>query len=136
MAKLCRFIAFLPLPVLLPTTMPQSLEPLDRLIRTLLDRAQTLPPGSYTTKLMQGGTAELGRKLREEAEEMIEAADEPGDEGRAHFVYEAGDLLYHALALMAYRGVTLDEVAAELARREGTSGLVEKASRPGQRSAE
>ncbi len=109
--------------------MPQSLEPLDRLIRTLLDRARTLPEGSYTTKLMLGGTSELGRKLREEAEEMIEAADEPGDQGRAHFIYEAGDLLYHALALMAYRGVSLDEVAGELARREGTSGLTEKANR-------
>ncbi len=78
---------------------------------------------------MQGGTAELGRKLREEAEEMIEAADETGDAGREHFVYEAGDLIYHALALLAFRGVSLDEVAAELARREGTSGLVEKANR-------
>lgn len=109
--------------------MPQSLEPLDRLMRTLTDRARTLPAGSYTTRLMQGGTAELGRKLREEAEEMIEAADEAGDAGREHFVYEAGDLIYHALALLAFRGVTLDEVAAELARREGTSGLVEKANR-------
>ena len=111
--------------------MPQSLEPLDRLIQTLLQRAKTLPEGSYTTKLMRGGTAELGRKLREEVEEMIQAADEPGEAGRAHFVYEAGDLLYHALALMAYRGVTLDEVAAELARREGVSGLAEKATRKG-----
>ncbi len=109
--------------------MPQSLEPLDRLMRTLTDRARSLPPGSYTTRLMQGGTAELGRKLREEAEEMIEAADETGDAGREHFVYEAGDLIYHALALLAFRGVSLDEVAAELARREGTSGLVEKANR-------
>jgi phosphoribosyl-ATP pyrophosphohydrolase len=109
--------------------MPQSLQPLDRLMQTLIHRAQTLPEGSYTTKLLQGGPPLLGKKLLEEASEMIEAAGEPGDEGRAHFVYEAGDLLYHAFALMAYRGVTLDEVAAELARREGTSGLAEKASR-------
>jgi phosphoribosyl-ATP pyrophosphohydrolase len=109
--------------------MPKSLEPLERLAQTLIQRAQTLPEGSYTTKLMKGGTRELGRKLREEAEEMIQAADEPGDEGRSHFIYEAGDLLYHALALMAYRGVSLDEVAGELARREGTSGLTEKATR-------
>jgi len=109
--------------------MPQSLEPLDRLMKTLIDRAQTLPAGSYTTKLLQGGPPALGAKILEEAAEMIEAASEPGDAGRQHFVYESGDLLYHALALMAYRGVTLDEVAAELARREGTSGLAEKASR-------
>lgn len=109
--------------------MPDSLEPLARLAQTLTRRAQTLPEGSYTTQLMRGGTAALGRKLLEEAGEMIEAADEPGDAGRAHFVYEAGDLFYHAIALMAFRGVSLDEVAAELARREGTSGLTEKASR-------
>ncbi len=60
---------------------------------------------------------------------MIEAASESGDPGRAHFVYEAGDLIYHALVLLAWRGVDIDEVAAELARREGTSGLAEKANR-------
>lgn len=109
--------------------MSQSLEPLDRLMSTLTHRAQTLPAGSYTTKLMQGGVPTLGKKLLEEAGELIEAATEPGEAGRAHFVYEAGDLLYHTFALLAYRGVSLDEVAAELARREGTSGLVEKASR-------
>ena len=60
---------------------------------------------------------------------MIEAADEQGQQGRDHFVYEAGDLIYHTLVMLAWRGVDLEEVAAELARREGTSGLVEKASR-------
>lgn len=109
--------------------MSASSDPLGRLSRTLLERAQTLPEGSYTTKLMKGGIPELARKLREETEEMIEAAEEPGDEGRRHFVYEAGDLFYHALALLAYRGVSLEEVSRELARREGTSGLVEKANR-------
>gem|GEM_PF-5482035 len=72
----------------------------------------------------------IGRKIREEAEELIEAADEPDEAGRQHAIYEAGDLIYHAMVLMAWRGIELDEVAAELARREGTSGLVEKASRP------
>ncbi len=109
--------------------MPDSLLPLQRLMRTLAERAQSRPEGSYTTKLMDGGTEKIGRKIREEAEELIEAADEPGTAGREHFVYEAGDLIYHTLVLLAYRGVDLDEVAAELARREGTSGLVEKASR-------
>ena len=109
--------------------MPQSLEPLDRLMQTLSERARTLPEGSYTTKLLKGGVAAIGAKVMEEAAEMVEAAAEPGDEGRSHFIYETGDLFYHALALLAYRGVTLDEIAAELARREGTSGLAEKASR-------
>lgn len=109
--------------------MPDALLPLDRLMTTLQERAKSRPPGSYTTKLMDGGPAKIGAKIREEAEELIEAADEPDESGRAHFIYEAGDLLYHTLVLLAWRGVSLDEVAAELARREGTSGLTEKANR-------
>lgn len=110
-------------------SMSQSLEPLNRLMQTLAERARTLPEGSYTTKLLKGGVPAIGAKVIEEAAEMVEAAGEPGDTGRSHFVYETGDLLYHTFALMAYRGVSLDEVAVELARREGTSGLAEKASR-------
>ncbi|MEM9643977.1 MAG: phosphoribosyl-ATP diphosphatase [Planctomycetota bacterium] len=109
--------------------MSDSLSSLQRLMETLAERARELPEGSYTTKLMRGGSQKIGRKILEEAQELIEAADEPGDEGRAHFVYEAGDLIYHTLVMLAHRGVDLSEVAAELARREGTSGLVEKASR-------
>jgi phosphoribosyl-ATP pyrophosphohydrolase len=109
--------------------MGDSLEPISRLMETLAKRARAMPSGSYTTKLLQGGVDRIGGKIREEADELIEAADEPGDDGREHFVYEAADLIYHTLALLAWRGVDLQEVAAELARREGTSGLVEKASR-------
>ncbi|NND98806.1 MAG: phosphoribosyl-ATP diphosphatase [Pirellulaceae bacterium] len=109
--------------------MTHPLEPLSRLMQTLTERARSRPAGSYTTKLMEGGTAKIGSKIREEAAELIEAADETGDDARDHFVYEAGDLIYHTLVMLAYRGVDLDEVAAELARREGTSGLVEKANR-------
>lgn len=96
---------------------------------TLRDRAAARPAGSYTTKLLDGGPEKIGGKIREEADEMIQAASEEGDQGRTHFIYEAGDLLYHTFVLLAWRGVSLDEVAAELARREGTSGLTEKASR-------
>ncbi len=109
--------------------MSDSLAPLARLMKTLAERADRLPEGSYTTKLLQGGLAKIGDKIREEADELIEAAAEPGGEGREHFVYEAADLVYHTLVLLAWRGVDLDEVVAELARREGTSGLDEKASR-------
>lgn len=98
-------------------------------METLAQRAQEMPEGSYTTKLLAGGPDKIGGKIREEAEELIEAAGETGDAGRDHFVYEAADLIYHAMVLLAWRGVGLDEVATELARREGTSGLVEKASR-------
>lgn len=96
---------------------------------TLAERAQTRPPGSYTTKLLDGGVAKIAGKVREEAEEFIEAAGEEGAHGREHFIYEAGDLIYHAMVMLAHRGVDLAEVAAELGRREGTSGLTEKASR-------
>lgn len=108
---------------------PDSLQALSRLMQTLRDRADQMPEGSYTTKLMTGGPQKIGGKIREEAEELIEAAGESGDKGREHFVYEAGDLIYHTMVLLAWRGVDLSEVAAELARREGTSGLTEKASR-------
>lgn len=109
--------------------MSDALAPLERLMATLRQRADERPSGSYTTKLLDGGPAAIGAKIREEAEELIEAAYETDDQGRPHFVHEAGDLLYHALVLLAWRGVDLAEVAAELGRREGTSGLAEKASR-------
>ncbi|MEM9587731.1 MAG: phosphoribosyl-ATP diphosphatase [Planctomycetota bacterium] len=100
-----------------------------RLMETLTQRVQERPAGSYTTKLVEGGVDKIAKKIREEAEELIEAAGEDGPEGREHFVYEAGDLIFHTLVLLAYRGVDLAEVSDELARREGVSGLVEKANR-------
>lgn len=109
--------------------MTAPLAPLDRLMETLRHRAEQLPPGSYTTSLLQGGPSKIGGKIMEEAAELIEAAGEAGDEGRQHFVSEAGDLIYHTMVLLAWKGVDLSEVAEELARREGTSGLAEKASR-------
>lgn len=112
-----------------PLKMSHSLDSLSRLMQTLHERAKTQPEGSYTTKLLQAGPEKIGGKILEEATELIEAATEPGEEGRDHFVYEAGDVLYHTLVMLAWRGVDLADVAAELARREGTSGLVEKANR-------
>ncbi len=111
------------------TAMTESLDPLRRLMDTLAGRAAEMPEGSYTTKLLRGGTSKIGEKILEEAAELIEAAEEQGEAGREHFVYEAGDLIYHMLVMLAHRGVDLSEIAAELARREGTSGLVEKAKR-------
>ncbi|MEN0110693.1 MAG: phosphoribosyl-ATP diphosphatase [Planctomycetota bacterium] len=97
---------------------------------TIRERAESADAGgSYTAKLLAGGAAKIGPKVTEEAAELVEAADEAGDEGRAHFVYEAGDLLYHTLVLCRWRGVDLAEIEAELARRFGVSGLEEKASR-------
>lgn len=81
---------------------------------------------SYTAKLMAGGVEKINRKIREEAEEVCEAA---GEDGREHLIYEICDLLYHTFVLAGYREITLTDIQAELARRFGTSGLDEKAQR-------
>ncbi|MFN7842086.1 MAG: phosphoribosyl-ATP diphosphatase [Pirellula sp.] len=99
---------------------------LDRLLGQLQERATTLPEGSYTTKLLRGGIPKIAEKILEEAHEVIEAAGEPGTEGAEHTVREAADVIYHLWVLLAFRGVTLDQVRSELERREGTSGLEEK----------
>jgi phosphoribosyl-ATP pyrophosphohydrolase len=84
---------------------------------------------SYTCKLLAGGVEKIGRKITEEAAEVVEASGEAGDEGRQHLVREAADLIYHLLVMLACRETRLEEVEAELARRFGISGLEEKASR-------
>lgn len=93
-------------------------------------RVREMPENSYTTKLINGGLPKMGAKITEEAREVIEAAAEEGDPGRKHLIYEAGDLIYHLWVLLASRGITFAEIETELARREGTSGLVEKQNRP------
>lgn len=103
--------------------------PFLRLMETLNDRARTLPEHSYTTKLLRGGPEKIGEKVLEEAREFVEAASEAGDAGRSHFIYEAGDLIYHTMVMLAWRGVDWTEIADELARREGVSGLEEKRRR-------
>jgi len=107
----------------------QQLRPIDRLEQTILARKAVPDEKSYTAKLLAGGVEKIGSKITEEAAEVVEAAGEPGEEGRQHTIREAGDLLYHLLVLLAARDVTLQEVEAELARRFGVSGLEEKASR-------
>jgi phosphoribosyl-ATP pyrophosphohydrolase len=102
---------------------------LKQLMETICDRVERRPPGSYTTKLLDGGVPAIGAKIREEADEVIEAAEEPGPEGRKHFVYEAADVIYHLFVLLGHNGVPLEEVEQELARRFGLSGLEEKAQR-------
>lgn len=93
-------------------------------------KAQASGKPSYVKKLMDGGAAAIGAKIVEEAAEVVEAGDEPGDAGREHLVKEVADLVFHAAVMLGYRDLTWDAVEAELARRAGVSGLVEKASRP------
>ena len=107
----------------------QPARPLDELEKTILSRKDAAADKSYTAQLLAGGVEKIGLKVVEEAAELVEAAGEEGDEGRRHTIAEAGDLVYHTLVLLAARGVRLEEVEAELARRTGVSGLAEKASR-------
>lgn len=97
---------------------------LDRLQETIKSRRGTA--GSYTADLFARGRPRIAQKLGEEAVETVIAAmgDDP-----AKIVPEAADLLYHLLVLLADAGLDLNDVRAELARREGVSGLDEKASR-------
>jgi phosphoribosyl-ATP pyrophosphohydrolase len=89
------------------------------------------PPSepSYVVKLMAGGVAKIGAKIVEEAAEVVEAGDEPGDAGRAHLVKEAADLVFHTAVLLGYRDIAWSDVEAELAYRFGISGIAEKQSR-------
>ncbi len=102
---------------------------LARLMATIEDRKANPPAKSYTTALFAGGVAKIGEKIREEAAEVIEAAGEPGEAGRAHLIQEAADLIYHLFVMLGHRDVKLGEVEAVLAGRFGTSGIDEKASR-------
>ena len=99
---------------------------LDRLAATIAARSQADPDASWTARLLAAGPERCAEKFGEEAvEAIIEAVR--GDRDR--LAAEAADVLYHLLVMLAARGVTLAEVEAELARREGTSGIAEKSAR-------
>jgi phosphoribosyl-ATP pyrophosphohydrolase len=84
---------------------------------------------SYVASLMSGGVPRIGAKIVEEAAEVVEAGDEPGEVGREHLVKEVADLVFHCAVLLGFRDIPWSEVEAELARRFGISGTEEKASR-------
>ncbi|MHB9149737.1 MAG: bifunctional phosphoribosyl-AMP cyclohydrolase/phosphoribosyl-ATP diphosphatase HisIE [Thermoleophilia bacterium] len=83
--------------------------------RTISGRKGAPPESSYTARLFLGGVPAIGAKVVEEAAEVVEAA-ESGDV--PHTVYEAGDVLYHLLVLLAHAGIPLADVMAELERRK------------------
>ena len=116
--------------------MSNESRPLEKLERTIASRAANPNPKSYTSKLLNGGVPLMGAKVTEEAAEVVEAAAESGEAGKAHFTREVCDLFYHLLVLMQSRNCTLVDVEAELARRFGVSGLDEKAGRNPTPSAE
>jgi len=102
------------------------MDTLQRLEQTIRQRLAASPETSYVAGLAQRGAPVMARKLGEEATEAVVAAL-AGDEGE--LVGESADLLFHLMVLLAHKSIAFDAVLAELDRREGTSGLVEKAAR-------
>ena len=100
---------------------------LERLYSVIESRKDNRPASSYTAHLLSQGMPEIARKVGEEAVETITAALTAENK---NIVAESADLLFHLLVLWSEKGITPAEVWAELIRREGTSGIEEKAARP------
>jgi phosphoribosyl-ATP pyrophosphohydrolase len=106
--------------------MTQPCTVLDKLYDAIASRRSADPATSYTAQLMSEGTAKCAQKIGEEAVEAAIAAIQNKHED---LVCESADLIYHLLVLLAVQDVKPSEVYAELARRQGCSGLEEKARR-------
>ncbi|MBK20532.1 MAG: phosphoribosyl-ATP diphosphatase [Rhodospirillaceae bacterium] len=103
-----------------------DIEVLERLYTVIQSRKDGDADSSYTASLLKAGMPKMAQKLGEEAVETVIAATE-GDSQQ--LVGESADLLYHLLVVWAASGITPDDVWAELAGREGISGIEEKAAR-------
>jgi phosphoribosyl-ATP pyrophosphohydrolase len=99
---------------------------LARLEATIAARRAADPDSSYVARLNARGLNKIAQKLGEEASETIIAALV---EDRAALVGEAADLMFHLMVLLSAKDIPLADVLAELDRREGVSGIAEKASR-------
>jgi phosphoribosyl-ATP pyrophosphohydrolase len=99
---------------------------LERLEATLAARLGADPASSYVASLLAKGQDQILKKVAEEAVETV-IASKSGDRGS--IVHETADLLFHCMVMLSWHGIALGEVLAELERREGRSGLDEKASR-------
>ena len=97
-----------------------------RLDAVIASRKDADPASSYTARLLAGGPSLAAKKFGEEAVEAVLAAAQGDTDALAA---ESADVIYHWLVLLAASGVSLDDVAARLEAREGTSGLDEKARR-------
>ncbi len=99
---------------------------LDELLATIAQREGADPTTSYVAKLLKKGTRRIAKKVGEEAVEVaIAAVAQP----KAKTVSESADLLFHLMLLWHALGIAPAEVMDELKRREGVSGIAEKASR-------
>lgn len=99
---------------------------LEKLDREIAAKASASPDASYTAQLLSKGIEKCAKKFGEEAVELALAAVQGK---KADATTEAADVLYHLLVLLKSANISIDEVMAELKRRQGTSGLAEKASR-------
>lgn len=104
-----------------------SSDTLIRLAATIEARKSADPDSSWTASLLAKGPAKIAEKFGEEAVEAIVAAVQ---DDKSALTSEAGDVLYHLLVLLAASGVAFEDVLTELERREGLSGIAEKAARP------
>jgi phosphoribosyl-ATP pyrophosphohydrolase len=104
----------------------EGAEILDRLFEIVTARRDQRPDGSYVVQLLDGGWPAMAAKIREEAEEVVDAGRDESDEALTH---EVADLLFHVWVLMASRELSPGAIYSELARRFGIGGIEEKASR-------
>ncbi len=107
-------------------------EILDKLFGVIRERGEERPEGSYVVQLLDGGVPQIAAKLREETEELIEAA---GDDDRDHTAQEAADLLFHVWVLLGAIDLPPEDVYDVLRERFGIGGLAEKAMRAEQQRA-
>ncbi len=106
--------------------MSENRDTLERLYDTIKSRKGGDPAVSHTAKLFAKGRAKIAQKMGEEAVELAIAAV---SETREEVISESADLVFHLLVLWAELGVTVEDVRAELRRREGQSGIEEKKAR-------
>ena len=99
---------------------------LKRLEQTIADRRDADPATSHVARLFAAGRGRIAQKVGEEAVEAVIAAM---SDDRAGLISESADLIFHLAVLLSDQGASLGDVLAELERREGVSGIAEKAAR-------
>ena len=99
---------------------------LHRLSETLASRRNADPETSYTAQLFASGPDSILKKIGEECAELIMASK---DGKRLNIVWESTDVIYHVMVLLAFYGLSIEDVIQEMRRREGISGIDEKAAR-------
>lgn len=123
----CFFQRIEPSGAIVPDASAHAQAALPRLWSELQARTSATAGKSYTKLLLDQGVTKIGAKLEEEANELAAALRDESDE---RVISEAADVTYHLLVGLLARGLKLSDLETELARRFGTSGLQEKASRP------